>query len=81
MRTASVQDLIDSGVMFCGTPDQVYENDISRLRWILHQQREHFLPLKVIKERLESGELFMGAIVAGEYGLIDAGYVGSAAQN
>lgn len=34
-----------------------YEGDISRLRWILHQQREHFLPLKVIKERLESGEL------------------------
>ena len=34
-----------------------YENDIARLRWILHQQREHFLPLKVIKERLESGEL------------------------
>ena len=25
MRTASVQDLIDAGVMFCGTPDQVYQ--------------------------------------------------------
>jgi hypothetical protein len=24
MRTASVQDLVDSGVLFCGTPDQVY---------------------------------------------------------
>jgi hypothetical protein len=24
MRTASVQDLIDTGVLFCGTPDQVY---------------------------------------------------------
>jgi alkanesulfonate monooxygenase SsuD/methylene tetrahydromethanopterin reductase-like flavin-dependent oxidoreductase (luciferase family) len=24
MRTGSVQDLIDAGVMFCGTPDQVY---------------------------------------------------------
>jgi len=34
-----------------------YEVDISRLRWILHQQKENFLPLKVIKERLESGEL------------------------
>ena len=34
-----------------------YDADIGRLRWILHQQREHFLPLKVIKERLESGEL------------------------
>jgi DNA-binding transcriptional MerR regulator len=28
-------------------------DDIARLRWILRQQREHFLPLKVIKERLE----------------------------
>jgi DNA-binding transcriptional MerR regulator len=30
-----------------------YEDDIDRLRWILAQQRENFLPLKVIKERLE----------------------------
>ncbi len=29
-----------------------YETDVERLRWILHQQREHFLPLKVIKDRL-----------------------------
>jgi DNA-binding transcriptional MerR regulator len=29
-----------------------YESDIDRLRWILVQQREHFLPLKVIKDRL-----------------------------
>ena len=34
-----------------------YEVDIVRLRWILQQQKENFLPLKVIKERLESGEL------------------------
>lgn len=34
-----------------------YEDDIERLRWILRQQREHFLPLKVIKGRLERGEL------------------------
>ena len=27
--------------------------DISRLRWILEQQRDHFLPLKVIKERID----------------------------
>jgi DNA-binding transcriptional MerR regulator len=32
-----------------------YEEDVERLRWILRQQREHFLPLKVIKGRL-SGE-------------------------
>src|SRR6476619_4502906 len=31
-----------------------YSPDIDRLRWILHQQKEHFLPLKVIKGRLEA---------------------------
>ena len=35
-----------------------YEADVDRLRWILRQQREHFLPLKVIKGRLEQGGLF-----------------------
>jgi DNA-binding transcriptional MerR regulator len=29
-----------------------YDDDVERLRWILRQQREHFLPLKVIKGRL-----------------------------
>ncbi len=29
-----------------------YEADVERLRWILQQQRDHFLPLKVIKDRL-----------------------------
>jgi DNA-binding transcriptional MerR regulator len=29
-----------------------YDDDIARLRWILAQQRDNFLPLKVIKERL-----------------------------
>jgi DNA-binding transcriptional MerR regulator len=32
-----------------------YEADVERLRWILRQQREHFLPLKVIRGKL-SGE-------------------------
>jgi DNA-binding transcriptional MerR regulator len=32
-----------------------YEHDVERLRWVLRQQREHFLPLKVIKDRLEDG--------------------------
>ncbi len=31
-----------------------YDGDVERLRWILRQQREHFLPLKVIKGRLDS---------------------------
>jgi DNA-binding transcriptional MerR regulator len=30
-----------------------YEPDIERLRWILQQQRENFLPLRVIKDRLD----------------------------
>jgi DNA-binding transcriptional MerR regulator len=33
-----------------------YEPDIERLRFILREQREHFLPLRVIKDRLASGE-------------------------
>ena len=30
-----------------------YDADVERLRWILQQQREHFLPLKVIRGRLD----------------------------
>ena len=30
-----------------------YDSDIDRLRWVLRQQRDAFLPLKVIKGRLE----------------------------
>lgn len=33
-----------------------YEFDIDRLRWILRQQRENFLPLKVIKGRLDGAD-------------------------
>src|SRR3954471_5611695 len=33
-----------------------YEPDIERLRWILHQQKENFLPLRVIKDRLAGEE-------------------------
>jgi DNA-binding transcriptional MerR regulator len=34
-----------------------FEHDVERLRWVLRQQREHFLPLKVIRDRLASGDL------------------------
>lgn len=37
-----------------------HDEDISRLRWILTQQRDHFLPLKVIKDRLAAGDLSNG---------------------
>ncbi|MBW3555376.1 MAG: MerR family transcriptional regulator [Actinobacteria bacterium] len=33
-----------------------YEPDVERLRWILRQQREQYLPLKVIKGRLGEGD-------------------------
>lgn len=34
---------------------QFSDADIERLRWILLQQRDHFLPLKVIKQMLDAG--------------------------
>ncbi|MGH9044517.1 MAG: MerR family transcriptional regulator [Acidimicrobiales bacterium] len=33
-----------------------YEDDVERLRWVLRQQREKFLPLKVIRDRIARGE-------------------------
>jgi DNA-binding transcriptional MerR regulator len=39
-----------------------YETDVERLRWILRQQKENFLPLKVIKGRLEQLELGGGLL-------------------
>src|SRR5436305_2501654 len=43
-----------------------YDHDLARLRWILHQQKEHFLPLKVIKERLDE-------LAPGDEALLDPG--------
>jgi DNA-binding transcriptional MerR regulator len=45
-----------------------YDADVDRLRWILRQQREHFLPLKVIKGRLgaDGGESGEGDAAEGE---------------
>jgi DNA-binding transcriptional MerR regulator len=34
-----------------------YDTDIERLRWILTQQKVHFLPLRVIRERLDQEAL------------------------
>lgn len=33
------------------------DTDIARLRFVLRQQQEHFLPLRVIKDKLDRGEL------------------------
>ena len=66
-----------------------YEPDIDRLRWILVQQRDHFLPLKVIKDRIEEAialELPLGGsdpteppagLVAPAAGAVSAGLSGS----
>ena len=35
---------------------QFHPGDVERIRYILRQQRDHFLPLKVIKEKLASWE-------------------------
>jgi DNA-binding transcriptional MerR regulator len=35
---------------------QFHASDVERIRYILRQQRDHFLPLKVIKENLEKWE-------------------------
>jgi DNA-binding transcriptional MerR regulator len=47
-----------------------YPPDVERLRWILRQQKEHFLPLKVIKGRLEPSSEEGGA--AGPEAVADA---------
>jgi DNA-binding transcriptional MerR regulator len=41
-----------------------YEGDIDRLRWILRQQKEHYLPLKVIKDRLDDAVPPPGAVAS-----------------
>ena len=45
-----------------------YDTDVDRLRWILRQQREHFLPLKVIKGRLQGS----GDDIDGSEGVVEA---------
>jgi DNA-binding transcriptional MerR regulator len=41
-----------------------YEADVERLRWILQQQKDHYLPLKVIREKLDDGPVATDAAVA-----------------
>jgi DNA-binding transcriptional MerR regulator len=51
-----------------------YDTDVERLRWILRQQREHFLPLKVIKGRLRgaSDDAGEGDVPAPDLGVAPA---------
>ncbi len=74
IRFLESQGLVDpertpSGYRKCQEPD------IERLRWVLRQQRDAFLPLKVIKDRLEEqGDPDDDEPGAGE-GLVEEGYV------
>lgn len=55
---------------------QFDNNDVARLRFILQQQRDHFLPLKVIKSKLtlwERGEDTNGDTPSATQSLDDAG--------
>ncbi len=45
-----------------------YEDDIRRLQWVLRQQKERFLPLKVIKAKLDAGEDLVGDAPLGDEG-------------
>lgn len=67
IRFLESQGLIDPGRSSSGYR-QFDPDDIARLRFILAQQRDHFLPLKVIKSKLtlwergEEGEVVGGSI-------------------
>ncbi|HEX5946429.1 MAG TPA: MerR family transcriptional regulator [Acidimicrobiales bacterium] len=50
-----------------------YEADIDRLRWILRQQKEHYLPLKVIKDRLDETGPIRTAPTAASQADLEAG--------
>jgi len=45
-----------------------FDHDVERLRWVLRQQREHFLPLKVIRDRLDAGDIDLDDTDAGDSG-------------
>ena len=75
IRFLESQGLIDPNRSASGYR-QFDDNDVARLRFILQQQRDHFLPLKVIKSKLtlwERGEESLGARDATSSKLEDAG--------
>ena len=45
---------------------QFTESDLELLRWILRQQRDHYLPLKVIRRRLKEGDGPASEVVGAE---------------
>ncbi|HEX6567723.1 MAG TPA: MerR family transcriptional regulator [Acidimicrobiales bacterium] len=57
-----------------------YEPDIDRLRWILRQQKDHYLPLKVIKDRLDETGPVRTAPTSASPPALDEGDGGDAAR-
>jgi DNA-binding transcriptional MerR regulator len=57
-----------------------YDTDVERLRWILRQQREHFLPLKVIKGRLQGSEEGIDGLEGEAEGALEAEDIAEAAE-
>ena len=55
IRFLEAQGLITPGRTPSGYR-QFSESDVALLRWILAEQREHYLPLKVIRRRLREGD-------------------------
>jgi len=57
-----------------------YEADVDRLRYILREQKDNYLPLKVIKDRLdETGPVRTAPTAAGPSGVDDGGHADPAA--
>jgi DNA-binding transcriptional MerR regulator len=72
VSVSKVRFLESQGLLAPGRSEGGYRlfdrDDVDRIRFILRQQRDHFLPLKVIKSRLtlwERGEESMGAVSTG----------------
>ena len=57
-----------------------YPDDVERLRFILRQQKDHFLPLKVIKDRLDEMDSSGGFDAAGTDGAGAAGEDGDVTE-
>ncbi len=54
-----------------------YEADVDRLRYILREQKDNYLPLKVIKDRLdETGPVRTAPTAAGPAGRDEGGHAG-----
>ncbi len=58
-----------------------YEADVERLRWVLHQQKTHFLPLKVIKDRLDAIDAAGGELTVDDGAALPADSDGGAERS